>query len=260
VRRAALDWLPGTPSTLVSVPPDFLNSREDAVLVWGVLFLTFAISKNPREILAAALATIRAFFHPKLLLLYGSAVVYLALAVWTSSALGLWHASALKVTIYWFLGVAMVLVGNAVTALSRTPGNDLVWRALKRVVAATVIVEFLVNLYALPLAFELVAVFVVALFVGMQVVARHDPSTNERVLTFINGVLATVGLLYISYSLVRVLSDLDGFVARERIEDLLVPLGLTVVLLPFLLAAAWLSRVEQERLRRRWRSPVNAPS
>jgi hypothetical protein len=30
------------------VPPDFLNSREDAILVWTAVILAYALYRNPR--------------------------------------------------------------------------------------------------------------------------------------------------------------------------------------------------------------------
>jgi hypothetical protein len=31
------------------MPPDFLNSREDALLVWAVLILSYLVLKDPPE-------------------------------------------------------------------------------------------------------------------------------------------------------------------------------------------------------------------
>ena len=42
--------------------------------------------------------------NPKLLLLFGSALLYSAAVVNEANELGLWHTTALKATIYSFLG------------------------------------------------------------------------------------------------------------------------------------------------------------
>lgn len=239
------------------MPPDFLNSREDALALWAVVVLAFSFYKAPREIGTALLGVFHALIHPKLLLLFGAAVVYCGLVIYAAKELGLWHTTALKETIYWFVGTGVVLVGDAVARANPSDPRFL-RRVLRRVVGVTILIEVIVNLYVLPFSVEFVLLFVVLTFVGLQVVARHDESVAPRVRTVIDGVLATVGVFYVSYFLARAIGDLDGFVSRERTEDFLVPLALTVMLIPFLYGVAWVSRYDQEKLRERWRSASNS--
>ncbi len=98
----------------MAVPPDFLNSREDAILVWTVAIVGYAAWKDPHGIGASVAGVIRALAQPKLLLLFGAALLYVVGVVAGASRLGLWHASSLKATIYWFGGTAIVLVGESV--------------------------------------------------------------------------------------------------------------------------------------------------
>src|SRR6266545_1544111 len=81
-RAQAFGAPPGAHSSLAAVPPDFLNSREDAILVWTVVILSYVIYKDPRGTGGAFLGVLRALLHPKLLLLYGSAILYSALVVY----------------------------------------------------------------------------------------------------------------------------------------------------------------------------------
>lgn len=241
------------------MPPDFLNSREDAILVWIVVGLAYVLRKDFRGIGGSFLAVLRSLLHPKLLLLFGAALAYSAALVYAANRLGLWHSTALKATIYWYVGTAVVLAGEAVMDGARDSG-EFVRRVLRRVVAVTIIVEFIVNVYALPLAVELVGVLVVLLFTGVQVVAQHEPRTPPATLKFIEGVLVAVGLFYLGYFVVRVIGDLGGFLTRENAEDFLVPPGLTLALIPFLYLAAWWSRREQENLRKRFRARFDSPA
>jgi hypothetical protein len=106
----------GTPIALI----DFFNSREDAILFCTVAILAFVVSKDPRGIGAGFLGVLRTLCHPKLLLLFGSAALYCALIVVAGMLAGLWHTGSLKPTIYWFVGIATVLAGYAVT---RSPSD-----------------------------------------------------------------------------------------------------------------------------------------
>jgi hypothetical protein len=233
------------------VPPDFLNSREDAIVLWAVALLGFVLYKNPREVGGSMLAVVRAALHPKLLLLFGSALAYSAVVIYVATELGLWHRPALKVTVYWFVGTAIVLAGSALTDGARDRQAYL-RKVLRRVLAVTIVVEFVVGVYSLPLVLEIALVGAAIVFTGVQVVAQHDPKTPPITRKFIEGVLVAVGLVWFGYFVVRVATDVSGFLTRENAEDFFVPPVLTLALVPFLLGAPWLSRREQENLRRRF--------
>jgi hypothetical protein len=240
-------------TTLNAVPPDFLNSREDAILLLTLLIVGYATYKDPRGIGAAFLNVLRAALHPKVLLLLGSALVYAAAVVFAAKEAGLWHTTALKTTIYWFVGTAVVLMYDAVTRASRLDG-DFTRRVFKRVLSVTILIEFAVNLYAFPLAVELIGVGIALTFAMLQVIVAHDPSADPRVGKLIEGVLATVGLVYLGYFAVRGVGDLLDGVTRERGEEFLVGPGLTIALIPLLYLIAWWSRREQRNLRKRLRA------
>jgi hypothetical protein len=76
----------------------------------------------------------------------------------------------------------------------------------------------------------------------------------------IDGVLVAAGVLYLGYFFVRALGDLDSFLTRHRAEDFLVGPALTIALIPFLYALAWMSRREQDNLRKRLRSASDFPA
>jgi len=240
------------------MPPDFLNSREDAILLWTLLIIGYPTYKDPRGIGSAFLNVARAGLHPRLVVLFGSALVYSTLLVYAAKEAGLWHNSALKATVYWFIGTAVVLIADAVTGASPRD-RDFMRRVLKRVVGVTILIEIVVNLYSFSLAVELIGVGVAITFSMMQVVVEHDPSADRRVQKVIERGLVAVGLLYLGYFAVRGLGDLmDGGVSRERVEEFLVGPALTTALIPFLYAIAWWSRRERANLRRRWQSASNS--
>jgi hypothetical protein len=234
------------------VPPDFLNSREDAILFWSFVILAFVVLKDPRGMASASYGVLRAALHWKLVGLYGTAAAYCAGVVYAAEQIGLWHATALKATIYWFIGTAVVLVGEAV---SNTSGRDSTFRrrVLRRVAAWTIFLEFAVNLYALPFLVEAAVLFVVIAFVGMQAVIEGgltpaDPATRK----LIEVVLGWIGTLYFVYFLARAFTDPGGLWSRQHAEDFLVGPALTVALIPFLSAVTWYSRRELARLRRQF--------
>jgi hypothetical protein len=240
------------------MPPDFLNSREDAILLWTVAILSYVTYKDARGLGGAFLGVLRALLHSKLVLLYSSAALYCALVVGAAREIGAWHTSSLKATLYWFVGTAIILAGDAVTRSPRDP--QFVGRVLKRVVGVTIVIEFVVNLYVLPFGYELALVFLATVFVGMQVVVQHDKSADPQVRKVIEGVLAAIGVFYVGYFAISALGDLEGFLTRENAESFLIGPALAVALFPFLYAVAWLSRWEQKRLKERFRAASDSPA
>jgi hypothetical protein len=232
------------------MPPDFLNSREDAFVLWALLAVGYLIFKDARGIGGAFLNVVRAALHPKLVILFGSAFLYLLLLVYAAEVAGLWHTTSLNATVYWFVGTAVVLISDAVTRAS--PRDlDLTRRTLKRLIGVTILIEFVVTLYVFPLAVEVIGVGIAVTFTMLQVVVGHDASADPRARRLIEGVLTTVGVVYLAYFAVRGVGDLlDGAISREPAEEFLVGPVLTIALIPLLYVAARWSRRDKENYRR----------
>ena len=183
----------------------------------------------------------RAALSRKLLLVFGSVLAYSGGLVFAAGRLGLWHVGALKETVYWFVGTAIVLVGQAVMIERGAP--SLLRRVLVRVLAITALAEFVANLYAFPLGVELPLTLLLIVFVMLQAYAPYDQNATPVTRKFIDVVVTFIGVTYLSYFLARVISDPCGFFNRSTAEDMLVGPALTVALLPVLYGLAWWSDV-----------------
>ncbi|TML62909.1 MAG: hypothetical protein E6G22_07180 [Actinobacteria bacterium] len=235
---------------------DFLNSREKASLLWVAAIVAFATAKR-NGVASSFVAVVRSLLAPKLLAVFGSAALYCAGVVLLARWIGAWHTAALKETIYWFFTGGVVLVGRAVTHAA--PFDLAFYKALLRqAVRFTIVVEFLVNLYVFPFLAELFLVPLVLLFVAMQVLAAHDDSlANAR--KPIEGLLTTIGLLLLAYFVVKAILNPANLFTREHAERLLVAPILTFAFVPLLWAWGWISRREQENLRRGLRASYDSP-
>jgi hypothetical protein len=192
----------------------------------------------------------KAMLAPKLLLMWATAACYCAAIVLGAERAGMWHTTAIKETIYWFLGTAAVLAGNATT--THTFDRAFIKRLARKAIRFTIIIEFLINLYVMPLLAELFLVPVVALFVAMQALAENDPKLMpvkkllDRTLMFIAFGL----MLYVTVSAV---TDLGALLTREHAEGLLLAPAFTLACVPFLYAIWRWSRWDRDRVMRRWR-------
>jgi hypothetical protein len=229
--------------------PDFLNSREDAILVWTVvstLVIVGLLSRDPR---VSAWSVVRAFLTPKLVVLFGSAALYAAGVVLAAERIGLWHTTALKETVYWFIGSGVVLVTKAVEA---TASRAYLRQVARKAIGLTIIIEFVANFYTLPLGYELVLVPLVVVLALGEVVASELPRARPAS-KMIDRTLAGIGLLVLGIFAFRVIFDPGALFTRETAESFLVVPVLTLALIPYLLGVAWYSRRDVAIIRRRSR-------
>jgi hypothetical protein len=227
---------------------DFMNSREKAGAIWGALVLGFILSKD-RSIAGSILQVFRLIFCKKLSLVWAAAAAYAAGIVFAARAAGLWHTTAIKETVYWFVGTAAVLTGSALT--SRRFDRAYAKRAAHKALRVTIIIEFLVNLYVMPLVAELVLIPLVALFVMMQVVAENDPKLAS-VRTFLDRTLVLIGLGLLVWVAESAVTDVRGLLRREHAESLLLIPAFTLAFVPFLYGMMRWSRWDTDRVMRRF--------
>lgn len=217
--------------------------------MWAVLILGFCFYKGPREIGGSFLAVLRSVLHPKVLLLFGLAGAYCAAWILAANKLGLWHTTAIKETVYWFVGTGLALAGNATQA---TPNTALWKQVVRRALRVTIFIEFAVNLYVFPLLVEFVLVFILLAFIGMQVVAQHDPKIDVLTRKVIDGVLIAIGVFLLISFTVHAIFDLHGFLSRENAERVLVVPAMTLGFIPFVYLVAWYSQRELANLRKQF--------
>jgi hypothetical protein len=229
---------------------DFLNSREDAAVVWAAAILAFVVYQSRGEILGSFWAVIQTLF-PKLAILFTAAAAYCAAVVYVAWTAGLWHATAFKETLYAVVGVCFVLVGRAVQ--ERPGGRRYLRRVLGKALCAAVVIEFVVNLYVFPLAVELILFPVLLTLLVTQGADKYDPSKRSAA-RFADSAVAYIGVAALAYVAFSATTDLDGLLTRENAGRLLVAPALAVALVPFLYAVSWWSRREQENLRKRCRA------
>lgn len=228
------------------MPPDFLNSREDAALIWTVVVVAFVICKNP-GVLGSLLGVLWLAVKPPLLFLFGGAAVYCVGILVAANELEVWHTSALKETVYWFVGTGLVLAGHATGA---RPDPDYARTLLRRALSVTIVVEFIVNLHVFPLAVELAFVPLVAFFLMVDAWNQSQSQANPRLMKFADRGQATIGWLVLLSVLLRIGLHPGDLITRDTLERLLVVPALAIAFIPFLYLVAWYSRRQVDAVRR----------
>jgi hypothetical protein len=235
---------------------DVLNAREKAGLLWLVVIVAYGSFTGGRDVASSFANVVRAFFQWKLQVVLVSAAAYCAGVILVAAWAGLWHATAATETVYWFFTGGVVLVGRAISHAK--PSDPGFYRTLlDNAIRFTILIELLVNLYVFPFLVELILVPVILAFVLMQVLAASSAS-YDAARKPIDGVLTIIGLVLLTYAAVKAITDPSSLFTRENAETLLVAPALTVAFVPLLWAWAWISRREQENLRKRFRARYNS--
>jgi hypothetical protein len=203
-----------------------LDNREKALLIWvGVLVAGGLATRAGRDFVQTLLDILRGRFSLVVL----AYVLYVAGVVLGLAYLGLWTPTLASVTTFWFAGPGMVMffTSNAATTDPHYL-RGLVRRALWFLLG----VEFVVNLYLLPLAIEILLVpvlTVIALFGVLPPETKGAPGAKK----FSQTVLAAFGIFLFLRFAVGVATDFSSFASSETLARFWLPAALTVAVLPF---------------------------
>jgi len=154
--------------------------------------------------------------------------------VWLGASIGLWRWELLQGTVIWFMGSALVLLFN-VDKIEKDPAY-LRHRA-SALVAWTVLVTFFINLTTLPLDYELALQPMLAGLILLSVAGEYD-ETRRRAGRRAEILLALVGTGLLGYSAAHVANHWSEFIVAEQLRSFLLPVWLTLGLLPMVYSLA----------------------
>ena len=201
-----------------------LNTRETATLVWIVLALAIALTIPSGRGIVVDGAKIVA--RPFVTILLAATTLLAAATTICLAWLGYWRTPMIPTTVAWFAGTAIV-------GTFGTGGVSELRRLVATTVALTAVVEFVSNAYTLPLPVELVLVPMVVVLVTLASFADLRPEFAITRRPFKVLVLALfVGML--TPTIVYVVQHLGQLASAERAREFLLPLVLTLALIPYL--------------------------
>ena len=234
-----------------------LNNRETAVLIWlGLIVLGLLSRRDLRDSLRAVVASV---LQPAILILLLALAAWIGLELWVAARVGLWNTTLTKDAVLWTVGSAGVLGFNAIQKASDT---QFFRRTVRGTFRVAVVVEFFLNLYVLSLVGELALQFVVAVLSMMVAFTEFKPEYRS-VKAFCQGVLSLIVLALVAYTVGQTYLYWDQINRSNLLLKLVLPIWLTMGLLPFLwmlsvfavyeMAFVWVDRETRNR-RSRWRS------
>lgn len=204
------------------------NNREIAIALWSIALIALIIWKvNIREHIIGLIKIVvsRYILVPVTLL-----ISYVVATIWLLQHFGLWNLSHLKTTVLWVLFSAFAAFFRIATT-KEDPALFKTWLADN--FKLIVLLEFVSNVYTLPLLGELILIPFVGILVMTATVASLKPET-ESAARVLNNLVALVGLGMITYMVSQVFVDASELMNVQTLRDFYIPPLLSLIFIPFL--------------------------
>lgn len=208
-----------------------LSNREVAILILvSLLLLAVLLTKKGRPL---AFSVVRAFFVPKLALIWLAMSLYVVACVWLLAWLNLWDWSNLKSTLLWWLAVGFTGVFKAQELKDRP---HLLGKLVREAFTLSAVVVFIAELVSFPLWVELPmipAVFFISMLIAVGENNVDDPGIH-RVVRFLRGFQVVVGVTIFSFSVLMIAGDIYNIISIKNIREFFMPFLLWIMFIPFI--------------------------
>jgi len=207
-----------------------IDTREIATAIWLGIFITWCVTrpgvrKGFGSVISAATAR-------PIAIAFSLAIAYLSAVTIVLRAHDLWTLTQLKITVLWFFFAG-------IPALMDTPDISNDPTKLRASVAKnfklSLLLDFFVNLYKMPLFLELVFVPFTALIGGLLAVAQSDEK-YVTVQKLLNGILLAVGLGVLVFATYKMTTDFGAIANANTLRDLALPIIYNIAFIPLLWA------------------------
>lgn len=214
------------------------NNREIALISYLLIFTIWALTQ--KKIRKSFMPVVKAIMAWKILASIFALVIYVALVVYGLFKIGLWDKSLIKDSIYWTLGVGLVIMMSFDKALKE---EHYFKNLVKENFKVLLIIEFIVGLYVFGIITEFILMPFVILF-SMLLGYTEIYKEHEQVRKLINGLFGILGTVYLIYSGYHIYSDFNGFATTGNLKIFLFPILMSILFLPFAYTYALLVHFE----------------
>lgn len=224
------------------------NNRQCASIFWLAVLAMWALSR--RDVRSSMRAVLRASLSPKILIPLALLAAWVLGLVVLASQIGLWTASRATDTAFWFVTAGLMLFGR-IDKVSKER------RFVRRTALATFEISALIQavseFFVLNLAAELLLQPVFALLAMMSVVTARQRE-HHQVKAVVDGLLTYAGVGLLLYVGVSLINNWDSVGKGDLAQQLVLPVWLTIGVLPFIYIVGLLAGYELAFLRVDWKS------
>lgn len=215
-----------------------LNNRELASLIWLAVGLAFCLVKA--DIRKSLYDMVRAFLHWKILLPLCLLYLYITGLVIVGYKFQIWRPDLLKDTVIWAITTGFVMFFNYDEATAK---SKFFRRRILSAFKITVLIEVFVNLFVLNLLAEILLVPFIFILSAMSVVAGMEKRTLP-VKRLTDGLLAAIGMFFLIFAINSAATEWATIDKPDLLLNLVLPVWLTIGLLPFVYVLALLASYE----------------
>lgn len=217
------------------------NNREIATGLWVLVALAFCLLHA--KIRSSLGGVVQALLNWRLLLLFGSFAINIAILTWVLEHIELWKPDQAPATVLWYFLSGLSLLGRSLQAQEdRGHFRNLFYDSLK----ITVVFEFVVVAYTFSLPAELVFVPGIVFLGVLHAVASFKVEYRQGK-TLLEGLLAIIVAFILWRSLSAIWQQPATFLTFANGRNFLLPLLLTVLSIPMFYLWYCYSHVEGVR-------------
>lgn len=209
-----------------------ITNRDIAVFIWLTIFLVWMLTNH--DIQKSLHPLMKMILFSRLTPYFIAIVCYVSLLIYLASKVGIWDVGMLKDTLYWFLGIAIMLSVRINDALI---DDHYFKKAVLENLRLAVLLEFILNFYVFSLVVELLLVPVVTVLTMLIVVGnlKAEFAQTKKVLQWLS---TLIGISLLIHALIQLITDFQSLVALENLKILLLPIVLTILFIPFVYIAS----------------------
>ena len=205
-----------------------LNNRELASLIWLAVAAAWVLSR--RDLRSGIAGILKSLANPLLLGPLLGLLGWIALEIWAGGKLGLWNTGLVSNTVVWTVGTALVLYFN----VNKAAEDPLFFRkTAKSALAASVFVEFFINLFVFGLLAELILQFVLIFLIMVDAFSSQKPEF-QQLKKILDALLVGVGFLFLGYTIVQFYAQWTQLDRQVLFLKLALSVWLTIGVLPFI--------------------------
>lgn len=204
------------------------NNREIATLVWSGILIAALFFNAP--VRSAFRAMLRAMAHRAILMIFAAAAIYVAACVAFLSWWGIWTSDNLKSTV----ACSLAFVPATLFNVNRIDDDRTYFgRTIRSTLDLTGLLVFIGGLQSFSLPVELAIVPIMTFLALVHHVSERD-AAHAPTARCLGTFLLIVGLVVLGYSIYATVIEWPTFDVRQNVSELLVPILLSLLFLPFL--------------------------
>lgn len=202
-------------------------------MIWlVVLVIILLFMKSTWKVLPGM---VRMLLSRQVLTVLIAMVLYVGLVVLILYDVHFWNRFLIKDTLFWFVGVAIILLFNVNKATE--DGGPFFKRVILEGIGFAMVLAFLANLYSFPLWFEIILAPSITFLVLLSVLASTEEQYSS-VKKLVDFVLAAFGFFLIGFTVYKMASNYHSFFTCGTLRTFVLPPLLTIAYLPFLYVCA----------------------